>query len=388
MEIDVIGAENHNSLGISLAGQGRLEEAIASFRQAISIQTDFVDAHYNLGLALAELHQNDKAIGCFSTALDIDPDRIDALFNLAFLLTEEERLEEAIACYQDLLLFEPDSIDALLGLGSALQRLNMSDEAIDCYKHLLTVQPENAEIHTLLAYLLLEQDRFDEAIASYEKALEISPDLEQAAFGIRSAQWCQEIQMHYKSDNQGDTQEQNFVLHVGCGGYSPKSLHQAFRNDRWVEIRFDIDPNVAPDIIGSLTDMSAVDDQSVDAIWSSHNIEHLYYHEVAIALSEFFRVLKPGGLVLITLPDIQKVAEHVAAGSLEEPLYTVSNGAAIAAIDILYGWGARIAEGNYFMAHRTAFTAKTMQEKLFAAGFKDASVCREGFDLWAKAYKG
>jgi tetratricopeptide (TPR) repeat protein len=383
MEIDVIGAENHNSLGISLAGQGRLEEAIASFRQAISIQTDFVDAHYNLGLALAELHQNDKAIGCFSTALDIDPDRTDALFNVAFLLTKEERLEEAIACYQDLLLFEPDSIEALLGLGSALQNLRMTDEAIECYQHLLTVQPENAEIHTLLGNLLLEQDRFDEAIASYQTALDINADLAGVDIWLRSALWCQEIQSRYTKDDQ----PQHFVLHVGCGYYSPNGLHQAFRNDRWVEIRFDINPDVKPDIIGSLTNMQAIENDAVDAIWSSHNIEHLYHHEVAIALSEFLRVLKPGGVVLITLPDIQKVAEHIAAGNLEEPLYSMSTGDAIAAIDILYGWGKSITEGNYYMAHRTAFTVRTLQEKLIAAGFKDVNVCREQFNLWAKAYK-
>ena len=57
--------------------------------------------------------------------------------------------------------------------------------------------------------------------------------------------------------------------------------------------------------------------QALDAVWSSHNLEHLYAHQVAVALGEFHRVLKPDGFALITLPDLQKVAELVAADSLE-----------------------------------------------------------------------
>ena len=36
-----------------------------------------------------------------------------------------------------------------------------------------------------------------------------------------------------------------------------------------------------------MTDMSMVDSAAVDAVWSSHNLEHLYAHEVPVALGEF-----------------------------------------------------------------------------------------------------
>jgi predicted SAM-dependent methyltransferase len=44
---------------------------------------------------------------------------------------------------------------------------------------------------------------------------------------------------------------------------------------------------------------------SVDAIWSSHNLEHLQRHEVPLALREFFTVLKPQGLLLLELPNLR-----------------------------------------------------------------------------------
>jgi predicted SAM-dependent methyltransferase len=100
-------------------------------------------------------------------------------------------------------------------------------------------------------------------------------------------------------------------LHVGCGPQNKTGL-KGFNSIEWKEIRFDIDENVSPDIQGTLTDMSLVDSSSVDAIYSSHNIEHIFAHEVQIALKEFYRVLKDDGIVVITCPDLQSVCDAVA----------------------------------------------------------------------------
>jgi predicted SAM-dependent methyltransferase len=104
-------------------------------------------------------------------------------------------------------------------------------------------------------------------------------------------------------------------LHVGCGPQNKTGL-KGFNTDEWKEIRFDIDENVKPDIQGTLTDMSLVGTSSVDAIYSSHNIEHIFAHEVPIALKEFNRVLKDDGIVVITCPDLQSVCDAVAKNKL------------------------------------------------------------------------
>ncbi len=176
------------------------------------------------------------------------------------------------------------------------------------------------------------------------------------------------------------------VLHVGCGHYKPGKLHQVFRNPEWLEVRLDIDPNVKPDIVASMTAMTPVADESVDAIFSSHNLEHLYAHEVPVALGEFFRVLKPGGFVLVTMPDLQRAAEYIAAGNLEGTVYESPAGP-ISAIDIVYGFRRSIARGNTFMAHRTGYTADSLSKKLAASGLHRVNVERRNMDLWGSGYK-
>jgi hypothetical protein len=176
-------------------------------------------------------------------------------------------------------------------------------------------------------------------------------------------------------------------LHVGCG---PKRKHQTtlgFVN--WDELRFDIDESVQPDLIGTMTDMSSVSSEFVEAIFSSHNIEHLYPHEVPVALTEFLRVLKHDGFAVITCPDLQSVCELIAQDKLIEPAY-ISPAGPIAPLDILYGHRPQIAQGNYFMAHKCGFTQRVLTALIQACGFKNvASVRRMApyFDLWILATK-
>jgi SAM-dependent methyltransferase len=187
-------------------------------------------------------------------------------------------------------------------------------------------------------------------------------------------------------DNPTDSTACKRVLHVGCGRKRREKLHRAFQAGDWQEIRVDINPAVQPDVIASITDMPQIADSSIDAVWSSHNLEHLYAHEVPLALREFLRVLKPGGFVLLTMPDLQKAAEFIARGQLEEPIYQSPAGP-IAAIDICFGHRRSVARGNEFMAHKTGFSAHTLALKLAACGFQRVRVERRDLDLWATAYK-
>jgi SAM-dependent methyltransferase len=174
------------------------------------------------------------------------------------------------------------------------------------------------------------------------------------------------------------------LLHVGCG--SETIANTPFAPLEWQEIRLDINPAVHPDRIGTITSMEAVESGSVDAIFSSHNIEHLEAHEVPLALAEFRRVLRPGGLVLITCPDLNAIAERILTHGLTTQAY-LSPAGPISPLDMLYGLRSSLAAGNRFMAHRCGFNEASLDATLRQAGF--AQVVTMGrppaFDLWALA---
>jgi predicted SAM-dependent methyltransferase len=182
-----------------------------------------------------------------------------------------------------------------------------------------------------------------------------------------------------------DNLMKNF-LHVGCGPKRKDQTTSGFNSPEWQETRLDIDSRVQPDVIGSMTDMGSVVTHSMDAVFSSHNLEHLYPHEVPAALAEFYRVLKPDGFAVITCPDLQSVCALVAQDRLTEPAY-VSPAGPIAPLDILYGHRPAMAQGNLYMAHHCGFTRKVLQDTLRAAGFASVATRArpKSFDLWAVA---
>lgn len=168
----------------------------------------------------------------------------------------------------------------------------------------------------------------------------------------------------------------------------PGRLPKIFQTPQWREVRLDVDPNVRPDIVASITAMPMVVSRTYDAVWSSHNLEHLHAHEVPLALAEFARVLKPDGFLFLTLPDLQRVAEMIAADKLDHIAYQSPAGP-IAPIDMIYGHRASLAQGNLHMAHKTGFSAKTLKLALSRAGFPFAWISRikKHFILSAIAFK-
>ncbi len=69
--------------GLALGALGRHEEEIASYRKAIEIKDDFVDAYVNMGVALRDMRRFDDALAAFKTAIGLNPEHAGARTNRA-----------------------------------------------------------------------------------------------------------------------------------------------------------------------------------------------------------------------------------------------------------------------------------------------------------------
>jgi predicted O-linked N-acetylglucosamine transferase (SPINDLY family) len=175
------------------------------------------------------------------------------------------------------------------------------------------------------------------------------------------------------------------LLHVGCGQTDIHNLPAYFRKG-WQEIRLDIDPDAHPDVLGTALDMSAVASRSMDAVYSFHMLEHLYAHELPLALAEMKRVLKPDGILVAAVPDLQSVARMIADDRLLDTAHESLSGP-ITPFDIVYGHRAFIGSGRFQMAHRGGFTLTTLINALKGTEFSTVTGKRREreFDLWVLA---
>lgn len=157
------------------------------------------------------------------------------------------------------------------------------------------------------------------------------------------------------------------VLHVGCGHTPLPAWFPGLD-----EVRLDIDPDVQPDIVASMLDMGAIG--PFDALYCSHALEHLYPHQVTLALAEFRRVLNPGAPIVVFVPDLEGIS------ATEEVVYLSPSGP-ITGLDMIYGKLSYLEE-HPFMAHHIGFTQPTLTKTLEDAGFTGVTVLRtSGFNL-------
>jgi len=169
--------------------------------------------------------------------------------------------------------------------------------------------------------------------------------------------------------NAGTTKKRRrVVLNAGSGASPDSGLPEYFKS--WRQIRVDIDPLAQPDLIANVSDLSAIPDGSMDAVWSAHCIEHLYLHEVPLALAEFRRVTAADGFACIIVPDLMAIADWIASDRLHETIYESASGP-VTAHDMLWGFGPAIARGNLAMAHRCGFTPTLFLKHLNDAGFPE-----------------
>lgn len=132
----------------------------------------------------------------------------------------------------------------------------------------------------------------------------------------------------------------------------------------------DVRPGPGVDFIGHCSDLSAFENETVAEIYASHVIEHLSYkHELAAAMSEFNRVLVPGGLVRIGVPDLPALCALYLDPSLDaEDRYQVTR--------MIYG--GQLDPADY---HYAGFDEESLTSRLQIAGFVDI-VRVAGFGLF------
>ena len=114
-------AAAHSNLASILQMQGKLQEALVHYKEAIRIHPNFADAYSNMGNTLKEMQDFQGALQCYSRAIQINPAFADAHSNLASIHKDSGNIPEAISSYRMALKLKPDFPDAFCNLAHCLQ---------------------------------------------------------------------------------------------------------------------------------------------------------------------------------------------------------------------------------------------------------------------------
>ena len=109
--------------------------------------------------------------------------------------------------------------------------------------------------------------------------------------------------------------DKKIVLNIGCG--KTKLEHQSKFFKDWKEIRVDAFENDTADLITSIVDLNKVPNESIDAVWASHVVEHNYWHDLPKVFNNMLRVMKEDGFGIIRVPDLGSIAARIEDGLLD-----------------------------------------------------------------------
>ena len=160
----------HNNLGLALAKNGDVADAIAQFSEALKIHPDDAEVHYNLGVSLFVKGDFEDAIAQYHTALAIAPDNAVFHNNLGTALYAKGAVEEAIAQFRESAKLQPGYADAHYNLGNALLNLGKLDEAIAQYRSTLDINPAHEQAHYNLGVALFMKGDLAAAVYAIPKS--------------------------------------------------------------------------------------------------------------------------------------------------------------------------------------------------------------------------
>jgi tetratricopeptide (TPR) repeat protein len=177
-------AEAHNFLGIVLRRTGRVDEAIAEYKKAISLQTRFPQPHYNLGIAYMKKELFNEAVNEYEKALKLYPRYAKAYSNLGYVYVEINQADKAELACRKALKINPCSAEALSTLGAALILKGEYKEAEAVSKKALEINPELYGPHNNLGSVYANLHRLSEAVMEYKTALKIKDDYPEAHYNL------------------------------------------------------------------------------------------------------------------------------------------------------------------------------------------------------------
>jgi TolB-like protein/cytochrome c-type biogenesis protein CcmH/NrfG len=165
------------------ASNANLEEAGASSRRALELDSESAEAHTSRALALTLRRQYDEARREFESALRLNPMLYEAHYFYGRACFTEGKLEEAVSHYRDAWRVRPEDYQAIYLSAEALVKLGRRDEALEASRlgvkladaH-LELNPDDARAWYLSAGALMRLGQREEATERARRASTIDPE--------------------------------------------------------------------------------------------------------------------------------------------------------------------------------------------------------------------
>ncbi|KAF0165880.1 MAG: glycosyl transferase group 1 [Rhodocyclaceae bacterium] len=162
--------------GFAAHQAGRLDEAMARYRQVLELDPEHPDAWHLIGVIHGARREHDQAMASIRRALTARPGDPVYLGNLGIACAAAGHHAEAADAYRNSLAADARQPAAAYNYGNALAELGRPAEAVAAYRQALALRPDYVSAWLNLGNVLRDTGAFDDAEAAYLHVLELSHD--------------------------------------------------------------------------------------------------------------------------------------------------------------------------------------------------------------------
>lgn len=163
-------------------------DSFSLFSHEVEINPNNYVMHYNLGYMYNEDGKKDQAVFHYRQALRINPDDRDSHFNLGTIMAEEGEFDRAVFHFSEAIRIYPADMEAYNNMGVIMINQNRPDDAIGYFKIVLRYRPENSSFHNNMGIALAMKGETEMAVRHFRKALQINPDNLSAKMNLNKAE--------------------------------------------------------------------------------------------------------------------------------------------------------------------------------------------------------
>jgi tetratricopeptide (TPR) repeat protein len=185
---DPTSSEAYYGVGSACLNLQKAAEARANFQRATELESSYPDtipnAWNNLGLLATREGRTDEAIGYFQQALKVNPDHLVALENLGNAYRQLKNWERARSVLEHAVAVKFDDPESNYSLGMVFAQTNDTQRAYEYLQRALKARPSYPEALNNLGILYLRTQRRDEAVAAFEECIRVAPAFDQSYLNL------------------------------------------------------------------------------------------------------------------------------------------------------------------------------------------------------------
>lgn len=186
-------ASAYRMLGKAYEGEGKIAPAIASYRQALQIQPDWVDCQLDLAWLYGEAGEIAPAISTYNKILQQYPNWQEVRYNIAHLLQQQGNITAACQQYRQILKGSHESLPVALyvaihyNLGVCLQDSGLTEAATHSYQQVIRWQPDHINAYNNLGCAWIQLEKYPEAVRTFQTALQFEQPAESTSQAERAS---------------------------------------------------------------------------------------------------------------------------------------------------------------------------------------------------------